>query len=161
MNNLSELINLHNKSKHKITNTSTGELDVMEEHKDRTSDVPGVTKKIQKFKRADYADGELIHIGLPERLKPSDKCRKRFAVNVRFIDKKTGKKRSKLVRFGKEGKDEFIDHKDAIKRERCIAKLGNDENWLHGNFYKLYLMNSNSENIYDAHKALVNHLGLI
>ena len=163
MKSLSELVNKQLKSKSKNNDASSLENDDREETKDAINDVAGVTKKIQKFKRKDYADAQLIHIGLPRKLIHSgaSKCRKRFGVDIHFIDKKTGKKRTKLVRFGKEGKEEFVDHHDVLKRQKCISKLSNDENWMHGNFYKLNLLNSKFDNVYDAHKALISNLGLL
>lgn len=115
-------------------------LDSGEEQKE-TSALNPKSKKIQKFKREDYKEAKLLDIGRPYVPKKGSRSKKRYAVDVKFTDTRTGKDRTKQVQFGKEGKDEFIDHHDDKKRRRSIVGLSQDDNPLHPNFYKLYLLN--------------------
>lgn len=125
------------------------------------SDVPGVTKKIHKFSRKEYKDAQLTSIGTPKRLTPTEHCKRRYSVRVGFKDLKNGKSREKLVQFGREGKETFIDHKNLIRRENCISKLKHTENFLHPNFYDLYILNGKRETVLDNYIALVNALELV
>lgn len=116
-------------------------------------------KKIQKFKRADYTKAKLKYIGYPRPFKATPQCQRRFEVEVQFNDQ-NNKLRKRLVRFGRKGKEEFIDHKDNIKRINTLNKLSNLDNFLDPNFYRATLLNSRHPEIKDAYFELVETLGL-
>jgi len=110
-------------------------------------------KKSQKFKRDDYQKiTKITHIGFPQKLTASQHCKKKYQVEMKFLDQ-DGKEKSKLVRFGRLGKEDFIDHGDEDKRRRTISRLTQTDNCLHGNFYSLYLLNNKSD-IYESYKNL-------
>lgn len=120
--------------------------------------VSEASKKIGKFKRKNYKDAELIYIGYPRKRDSTEKGKKRFTVEVTY--KIGGRERKRKVPFGKEGKLEFIDHHNEVKRLATLSNLKNDENFLHPNFYKAYLLNSTHESISDAYMNLINTLSL-
>lgn len=159
MKSLADLINLPRQSEasKKITQQSGDDASEPREK----SDVPGVTKKIHKFRRVDFKNADLTYIGLPKKLTPSDRCKRRYAVRVEFKDIQTGAAKSKLVLFGREGKEGYVDHKNLIRRENCITKLKHTENFLHPNFYDLYILNGKRDTVKDNYIALVDALELI
>lgn len=108
-----------------------------------------------RVRREDYSNFELVDVSYPEKITPSGRCKKRFQVQVKFKDE-TGKLRKKLVRFGKEGKKEFIDEHNEKLRIRA-SKLKNSNNWLHGSFYDLFLLN-NKDNLVDSFKLLNEYI---
>lgn len=157
MKSLADLINLPRQSAKSDDKTHQSDDDAPK----IKSDVPGVTKKIHKFKRANFNDAEITYIGYPKKQKVSDRCKRRYGVEVLFKDKTNGGAiKRKLVLFGKEGKESFIEHKSLIKRENCISKLKQTDNPLHPNFYELYLLNGKRETIDDNYIALINALEL-
>ena len=104
------------------------EIESTKHEKEPNSNLNLNSKKIKKIKREDYKDFKLIEIGFPEKMTVPKRCKKRYGVKVKSMDKE-GKIRKKLVRFRREGKDEFIDHKYEMKKIKP-----NDENFLHPNF---------------------------
>lgn len=114
---------------------------------------------IRKFKRSDYKKAKLKNIGFPRKLTPTQNCKRKYSVAVEYQDE-MGKAHVKNVRFGRDDVPDFIDHKDPKKRLSTVSKMGNDENFLHPNFYKMYLLNSRNSNIHDAYKDLIQVLEL-
>lgn len=120
------------------------------------SDLNSNSKKVLKFKRDDFTNAKIDSIG-PIRKNTTDKrSKRRFVVDLKFH---VGDKRhERQVLFGKEGKEEFIDHKDEARRLSTITKIGHTDNPFHPNFWKAYILNSKYDNIPDAHRALVENM---
>lgn len=116
-----------------------------------------IQKKVISKPKIDRSKLKLKYIGYPKKLTPSERCRKKYAVQIIFEDQK-GKEHKKHVRFGKEGKTDYVDDKDELKRISLVNKLGHTDDILHGNFYRAYLLNSKEDNIHDAYKNLTNNL---
>jgi hypothetical protein len=126
------------------------------EKEDKKDKILSLSKKIKKF-NPDISKYELKYIGYPMKLETTPRCKKRYMVEVRYKDQ-NGKMRKKHVRFGKEGREEFIDHKNPARRMSVVNRISEDSNYLSSNFYKLFLLNSQHNNISDAYKDLVNYL---
>lgn len=138
---------------------SAGPLDEEEKTNKTGTGISNASKKIKKLKREHPEKIKIKYIGYPVKLKPSEKCKRRYACEVKYLDEE-GKERKKHVRFGNEGKNEYIDHRDPQKRLNTITKLKNTESPLESNFYKLYLLNSNEPTVNDAYINLITTMGV-
>ena len=123
------------------------------------SGISPMSKKIKKSKPIRDKNIKIKYIGYPVKLTTNEKCRRRYSCEVRYEDNQ-GKNHTKHVRFGNEGKNEFIDHGDNIKRLNTVSKLSHTDDLLHSNFYKMYLLNSNNTDMNVAYINLINELGL-
>lgn len=100
----------------------------------------------------------LLYIGYPQKLVPTEKCKKRYKVEIKWLE--NGKLHQKHVRFGKEGVKDFIDHNDDKARNCKLNKMKITDDWTHPNFFTAYLLNSESADVYEAWKSLITALKL-
>lgn len=135
---------------------TTGEED-QKKKQSQQSGILSSSKKIKKTPKKDHSKYTLKHVSYPIKLNPSEKCKKRYAIQIQYLD--GDKMRTKKIRFGKEGKLEFIDHKDHKKRLARVTRLKNDDNFLDHSFYESNLLNSKFDNIDDAYINLNSELG--
>lgn len=117
--------------------------------------------KVNRLKMKDYQTVELISVGPPRLLEISPNCQKKYALDVRYFNPEKRMEGSKLIRFGREGDNDFIEHKDPMKRARTLARLTETDNFLDPNFYRAYLLNSRFDNIDDAYAELSRNLNKV
>jgi len=113
----------------------------------------------QSFKRSDFKKAKLLSLGFPQKVETNDHSKKKYLIQIKYQDNQD-KIRIKNVRFGKDNVEDYIDHRDDSKRLRCINKMKNDDNFLHPNFYRLYLLNSKNIDMYEAYKDLTKALNV-
>lgn len=101
---------------------------------------------------------ELKYIGYPVKLTPKPRCKKRYAVEVRWIE--GGRERHKHVRFGKGNASDFIDDHDEKKRNTKLKKMTITDDFTSPAFYTAYLLNSPEHKLKEAWGRLVEKLGL-
>lgn len=116
------------------------------------------SKKITKFKREQYKDAKITYLGFPTKIDSIfQKTLKKWTIEVRFTDKE-GRQRVKNIRFGNVIKPDFIDHQNETLKQQFLSKKNLElDNWLHPDFYKVYLLNT-SPDINTAYKNLVSKL---
>lgn len=133
--------------------------DPMENEEEKKTGLMAQSKKIKKSKKPHDKDIKVKYIGYPRKLIPNDRCRKRYSCEVHYVDG-SGKLRTKHVRFGNEGKKEFIDHHDNKIRMNTVSKLQHTEDPLHGNFYKAFILNSKETDFNKAYIQLLDGMGI-
>ena len=119
---------------------------------------PGVEKSIRKKKNKPIWDTqyELIDVQYPKEIS-NNKFKKRFKLNILYKD--TSKKlRRKTVRFGLKDCKEYIDDGDLSKKHRVSGKLGNTHNMMHGNFWRLHLLNGDARTLKENYLSLLSKL---
>lgn len=84
------------------------------------------------------------NISYPEEIKPTEKLKKKYKIHLQYTDQ-NGAKHNKTIRFGKQGKDDYLDHKNIEQKNKLTAKLCNTHNVFHPNYWRLNLLNSGED----------------
>lgn len=84
------------------------------------------------------------NISFPEEIKATEKLKKKYKIHLQYVDEK-GIKHNKTIRFGKHGKDDYLDHKNIDQKNKLTAKLCNTHNIFHPNYWRLNLLNSGED----------------
>lgn len=114
------------------------------------------SKKIKKMKKNWDTSLKLLSVDFPKPIE-SGKIKKRYKVNLTY-QSADGKIRKKTVRFGKIGTDEYVDSGDVAKKQKISGKLGNTHNIFHTNFWRLHLLNGDSQNIQENYQNLISNI---
>lgn len=116
-------------------------------------------KNIVKKPRLVWTDSfTLLKINPPELIK-SNKMKKKYSVKVVFLDEKRVR-RSKTIFFGDKDRDDYIDHKDEIKKTSRINRLRHVDDIFHKDFWNLNLLN-NAPTIGESYTMLLKDLELL
>ena len=142
-----------------VQDDTSSDSEVNSTAKKEVTSIAKESKKIKKPKKSvNPGDVKVKYIGYYHKLKPSEKCKRRYKCEV--IYEQDGKEHRKQVRFGNADKKEFVDDHDNAKRLSIINKLGHTDDPLHPNFYRMYLLNSIETDIDNAYINLVKNMGL-
>jgi len=114
------------------------------------------SKKIKKVKKNWDNSLKLLSVDFPKPIE-GGKIKKRYKVNLTYKSS-DGKIRKKTIRFGKVGTDEYVDNGDALKKQKISGKLGNTHNIFHTNFWRLHLLNGDSQNIGENYQNLISNI---
>lgn len=87
---------------------------------------------------------KLINISYPESLVQNEKLKRKYKIKLIYSDEK-GNKHNKTVRFGKYGKEDYLDNKNEENKKRLTSKLSNTHNLFHPNFWRLNILNSGDD----------------
>lgn len=126
--------------------------------------IQNLSKKItktQKFKRENYGNAKLTGLGHLRNFKDK-RFKSQYQIEVKYHDIENPQvEKKKLVRFGNVDDEDYIHHKDNVKRMKTLSRIHkNDENFLHPTFYRVYLLNSKHLDINHALLDLQETLGI-
>jgi hypothetical protein len=86
----------------------------------------------------------LINISFPEILTPNEKLKRKYKIKLVYSDNK-GNRHNKTIRFGKHGKEDYLDNKNEENKKKITAKLSNTHNLFHPNYWRLNILNSGDD----------------
>lgn len=120
----------------------------------------------KRLKKNDFQKAKVISLGFPRDLMKESqnggkpfKGKKRFAIEVKYKDDK-GKSHTRNVLFGNVEDNDYSFTGDELARLRCTARLKHTDNFLHQNFYRLFLLNSPSKNMVESYSRLREAMGV-
>lgn len=87
---------------------------------------------------------KLINISYPEFLTPNEKLKRKYKIKLIYSDN-NGNKHNKTIRFGKHGKEDYLDNKNEENKKKITAKLSNTHNLFHPNFWRLNILNGGDD----------------
>ena len=130
-------------------------------HKDNHKKEVKVVKEVTKEdKQSSNHERRLISISDLTAITPSKNCKKRFKIRVKWSDGSAV--HVKHVRFGKHGREEFIDHHDELKRTSRVVNLisrlekkGRVDDFLQEDYYVVSLLN-NLPSIQESYSDLLS-----
>jgi len=99
---------------------------------------------------------ELLDVQYPKEISNA-KFKKRYKLNLLYKDADQRQHR-KTIRFGQKDVKEFVDDGDNTKKNRVAGKLGNTHNMLHGNFWRLHLLNGDGKNLKENYLSLLSKI---
>lgn len=101
------------------------------------------TKKIKKEKiwKDTY---KLQNITFPESIKASERLKKKYKIHIQYLDE-NNVKHNKTIRFGKHGKEDYLDNKNENQKKKLTSKLCNTHNLFHENYWRLNLLNTTDD----------------
>lgn len=157
MQNIKQLVERKNNSD---TNSSQQKPKMDEENLMKSSAISAsLTTKPMKVKKPKIGFKKLTCLGYPKALDTSGRYRKRFGIHVDYVGE-DDKVHTKLVKFGKIGDSEYVDHGNEEMRCRIVNRIKQDVTPIQGDFYRFYLLNSTERNIGQAYINLRSALGL-
>lgn len=105
----------------------------------------------KRFKKKDFKKAKLLSLGYPRDLVKENqkigkgiKGKKRYIIPVRYQDEK-GLTHNRNVQFGNVEHNDYLHTGDELKKIKCISRLKHEDNFLHENFYRLYLLNNTKD----------------
>lgn len=155
-------MNFKNKTFPPVKNNLEHQIQTSDEKKDNNSiKMSNNSKEIVKSKKKKecllWNDGYTIkNISYPEEIIANERLKKKYKVHLQYLDPK-GIKHTKTIRFGKQGKDDYLDHKNMDQKNKLTAKLCNTHNIFHPNYWRLNLLNT-GEDLKSNWMSLINKL---
>jgi hypothetical protein len=101
-----------------------------------------IKKKIEKPLWNDSF--KILNISYPEMITPNEKLKRKYKIKLSYSDEK-GEKHNKTIRFGKHGKEDYLDNKNEENKKKVTAKLSNTHNLFHPNYWRLNILNSGDD----------------
>lgn len=102
------------------------------------------TKKIKKDKIVWNDSFKITNVTYPENITPNEKLKRKYKIKLTYLDK-NGEKHSKTIRFGKHGKEDYLDNKNEDSKKKITAKLSNTHNIFHPNYWRLNILNTGDD----------------
>lgn len=110
-----------------------------------TSGTSAKSKKIKKPAKLWLPGYKFTAIDRPQELKDL-KSKKKWIIRFDYDDDGNPPKRhTKLVRFGRKGQEDYVEHKDVAKKEKYLNSLRNPTNPFKGNFWNLHILNTTTD----------------
>jgi hypothetical protein len=152
---ISELLNKTNKSE-EILHTKEPEKETVKKVESTKKIKKEKGKKPKKYSSPEDPTYKIVSISVPEEVKddPKGKSQVRFRVQIGWKSDKANGKR--IIGFGKKGVMEYIDHGDKTQRDKVIKSLKNYDSPFKPNFYKLFLLNGESKEIFTNYMTVLN-----
>lgn len=109
-------------------------------------EIEKTSKKIKKkIEKPLWNDSfKILNISYPEMITPNEKLKRKYKIKLSYSDEK-GEKHNKTIRFGKHGKEDYLDNKNEENKKKVTAKLSNTHNLFHPNYWRLNILNSGDD----------------